>query len=219
MDPLSTFIPKHFLQNLKNPLVAKWTIYGRTLCHPVDSWVAFGDQVTVFQQYWLSRPSHCREVIENANTFLNWFSTTRFEVCTVYGMANVAMWIWYMTAIVAVRSYGCSPEGLLYKMTMMATLIARFMGPTWGPSGADRTQMGPMLAPWTKYKGLQWQQDCCLQGGYYSIDRLRTGLRYNVKNLNSLRSSDMHGVDIPSAGVAYLNVMRWGSSKILDMKV
>ena len=28
-------------------------------------------------------------------------------------------------------------------------LIARFMGPTWGPSGADRTQVGPMLAPWT----------------------------------------------------------------------
>ena len=28
-----------------------------------------------------------------------------------------------------------------------------------------------------------------------------------------------HGVDIPSAGVPYLNVMRWGSSKILDMIV
>ena len=28
-------------------------------------------------------------------------------------------------------------------------MIARFMGPTWGPSGADRTQVGPMLAPWT----------------------------------------------------------------------
>ena len=27
--------------------------------------------------------------------------------------------------------------------------IARFMGPTGGPSGADRTQVGPMLAPWT----------------------------------------------------------------------
>ena len=26
-------------------------------------------------------------------------------------------------------------------------LIARFMGPTWGPSGAARTQAGPMLAP------------------------------------------------------------------------
>ena len=47
---LSTFIPKHFLQNLKNPLVAKRTIYGRTLGRPVDSWVAFGDRATVFQQ-------------------------------------------------------------------------------------------------------------------------------------------------------------------------
>ena len=28
------------------------------------------------------------------------------------------------------------------------TLIARFMGPTWDPSGTDRTQVGPMLAPW-----------------------------------------------------------------------
>ena len=29
------------------------------------------------------------------------------------------------------------------------TLIARFMVPTWGPSGADRTQVSPMLSPWT----------------------------------------------------------------------
>ena len=27
--------------------------------------------------------------------------------------------------------------------------IAKFMGPTWGPPGACRPQMGPMLAPWT----------------------------------------------------------------------
>ena len=27
------------------------------------------------------------------------------------------------------------------------TVIARLMGPTWGPSAADRTQVGPMLAP------------------------------------------------------------------------
>ena len=32
---------------------------------------------------------------------------------------------------------------------MKQSLIARFMGPTWGPSGADRIQVGPMLAPWT----------------------------------------------------------------------
>ena len=27
--------------------------------------------------------------------------------------------------------------------------IARFMGPTWGPPGSCRPQMGPILAPWT----------------------------------------------------------------------
>ena len=35
-------------------------------------------------------------------------------------------------------------------------LIARFMRPTWGPSGADRTQVGPMLAPWTLQSGQCW---------------------------------------------------------------
>ena len=34
-------------------------------------------------------------------------------------------------------------------------LIARFMGPTWGPSGADRTQVGSMLAPWTLLFGIR----------------------------------------------------------------
>ena len=34
------------------------------------------------------------------------------------------------------------------------SLIARFMGPTWGPSGAERTQVGPMVAPWTLLSGL-----------------------------------------------------------------
>ena len=39
------------------------------------------------------------------------------------------------------------------------TLIARFMGPTWGPTGADRTQVGPMLAPWTLLSGTLLQLD------------------------------------------------------------
>ena len=39
------------------------------------------------------------------------------------------------------------------------TLIARFMWPTWGPPGADRTQVGPMWATWTLLSGLEgeWQ--------------------------------------------------------------
>ena len=36
-------------------------------------------------------------------------------------------------------------------------MLARFMGPTWGPSGADRTQVSPMLAPWTLLSGEDWK--------------------------------------------------------------
>ena len=36
----------------------------------------------------------------------------------------------------------------------LSPLIAKLMGPTWGPSGADRTQVGPMLALWTLLSGM-----------------------------------------------------------------
>ena len=41
----------------------------------------------------------------------------------------------------------------LYSNITAGPLIARFMWPTWGPSGTDRTQVGPMLAPWTLLSG------------------------------------------------------------------
>ena len=34
-------------------------------------------------------------------------------------------------------------------LVIIPTLIARFLEPTWGPSGDDIIQVGPMLAPWT----------------------------------------------------------------------
>ena len=37
---------------------------------------------------------------------------------------------------------------------VMNSQIAKFMGPTWGPPGSCRPQMGPMLAPWTLLCGL-----------------------------------------------------------------
>ena len=35
----------------------------------------------------------------------------------------------------------------------LPTLITRFMGPTWGPPGSCRPQMGPMLVPWILLSG------------------------------------------------------------------
>ena len=39
--------------------------------------------------------------------------------------------------------------------------VARFMGPTWGPPGSCRSQMGPMLAPWTLLSGrsIDWNRE------------------------------------------------------------
>ena len=47
------------------------------------------------------------------------------------------------------------------------TLTARFMGPSWSPSGADRTKVGPMFAPWIFLFGKPSFFDtmmCCLFG-------------------------------------------------------
>ena len=50
-------------------------------------------------------------------------------------------------------SNGVSWMGGLVMLSTLAILIAWFMGPTWGPSGADKTQVGSMLAPWTLLSG------------------------------------------------------------------
>ena len=39
---------------------------------------------------------------------------------------------------------------------MLITPIAKFMGPTWGPSGSCRPQMGPILATWILLSGYLW---------------------------------------------------------------
>ena len=41
-----------------------------------------------------------------------------------------------------------------YVIQLVTSLITRFMVPTWGPSGADRTQVCPMLVPWTLLSGM-----------------------------------------------------------------
>ena len=51
--------------------------------------------------------------------------------------------------IMTFRMHDSFLHDLATHCSQLLPLIARFMGPTWGPSGADRTQVGPMLAPWT----------------------------------------------------------------------
>ena len=41
-----------------------------------------------------------------------------------------------------------------YRVIEKTSQITKFMGPTWGPPGSCRPQMGPMLAPWPLLSGL-----------------------------------------------------------------
>ena len=47
------------------------------------------------------------------------------------------------------NTLGLTPSGV-------TSQIAKFMGPTWGPPGTCRPQMGPILAPWTLLSGALW---------------------------------------------------------------
>ena len=59
--------------------------------------------------------------------------------------------------------------------------MARFMGPTWGPPGSSRPQVGPMLAPRTLLSGL-WKKgfpvpECYLQVAISSAARVHRDCR------------------------------------------
>ena len=45
-----------------------------------------------------------------------------------------------------------------FPLSIKRSLIARFMGPTWGLPGAAGTQVGPVLATWTLLSGVRYHQ-------------------------------------------------------------
>ena len=73
------------------------------------------------------------------------------------------------------------------------SLIARFMGPTWGSSGANRIQVGPMLAPWTLLSGVaQWES---LRRNYQNLicisnDKILGSTEFMVKTNSTVFTDD-----------------------------
>ena len=54
--------------------------------------------------------------------------------------------------------WNCSTSkisSIVIRAKYIRSLKARFIGPPWGPPGADRAQVGPMLAPWILLLGYQ----------------------------------------------------------------
>ena len=79
-----------------------------------------------------------------------WFSKWISPIVTL----RCYIWFWILVLLGTTAT----------KPLLEPILIARFMRPTWGPSGADRTQGGPMLAPWSLLSGNTDCHKCdCMQ--------------------------------------------------------
>ena len=84
-----------------------------------------------------------------------------------------------------------------------ATLIARFMRPTWGPSGAHRSQVGPMnqhgahLGPTGPRWAPCWPHEHCLLGSLTCKSRAKVSrtatlcFRFSTSSFTGLPSIDM----------------------------
>ena len=66
------------------------------------------------------------------------------------------------------------------------SLIAMLLGPTWGPSGADRTQLDPMLTPWTLLAGMSLGEfeAWCILYVYYLCTLSMFQLQYYISTNN-----------------------------------
>ena len=58
-------------------------------------------------------------------------------------------------------------------ISQKVSLIARFMRPTWGPTGSDRTQVGAMLAPWSLLSGMVYTLSPRLNGRHFAHNTLK----------------------------------------------
>ena len=87
---------------------------------------------------------------------ISWFKTDIFHEHTRYTLDAIKLSASIYTASPSWKPYEyCSWRGMvdcqivahLSLQTLNDSLIARFIGPTWEPSGADRSQVGSTLAP------------------------------------------------------------------------
>ena len=80
---------------------------------------------------------------------VTWTPDTRFIFTRTHSHVLICMfWLTHTCIYMCVYIYVCV---CIY--IYILPLIASFMGPTWGPHGTDRTQVGLMLAPWTLLSG------------------------------------------------------------------
>ena len=96
--------------------------------------------------------------------------------------------------------------------------MARFMGPTWGPSEADRTQVGPMLASWTLLSGWLWRYTpVFLSPSHTGIETMLQPIYDHKIRRIAYKSLTNRAIDLRSRGWSYEQIWsqqgRWSCSR------
>ena len=126
-------------------------------CFTLSDWIKLSYSYSYSRQYRTSKD------------MFNWMylSNTLLEACQLHCVPDNTV-CHTLTDMVVIYTHATTAQG---GSDGQAPLIARFMGTIWGPSGADRTQVGPMLAPWT-----------LLSGSFYKPPELSLGLNRFYEN-------------------------------------
>ena len=100
---------------------------------------------------------------ESVKTDVAFLMTSRYLKNCGWNVLWLSEWRRMVQIRVGDGRTGCGSQGL----RQIISLMTSFMGPTLGPSGADRTQVGPMLAPWILLSGVRSAH--CAQHVTYSM--------------------------------------------------
>ena len=105
-----------------------------------------------FDHHVLTEPGNINLCLNHC-TFAKTILTTNCARYTKSILANLCVEILRGTIFSELTKLFDKVKRLALNHGEIIALIARFMGPTWGPSWAERTLLGPMLAPWTLLSG------------------------------------------------------------------
>ena len=96
-----------------------------------------------------------KEISRSTVLFVNMFCEKKLFWLHIYGWSRYNGWMyfeqehhWFRLWLVAWWNWAIT------SWLSIDFPDSKVHGPAWGPHGADRTQVGPMLAPWTLLSGL-----------------------------------------------------------------
>ena len=118
-----------------------------------------------------------------------------------------------MPVVTTTSTFLFNPTLYITYSNLVPTLRARSMEPTWGPPGAGRTQVGPMLATWTLLSG----DSCYSKQGHYVQTRTDCLFQWHAishkteKSIWTIQCSLRHMIITTHFYIGYILIELWTS--------